>query len=183
MCFYGIYIYFSEAVWVYLNAPRGRNHFYDDYLRMQADDECFVSLLTVDDMAHIDAKALERERKKKSKGLFLQEYYCSFDYGMEGAVYLDEMAALNKSGRYCRVPYDARFPVFVAWDIGYRDYTSIVFFQVDIGGQVRVIDHYQNNGEKLKHYADIIIGVIITIHHHRHLSIHEFPLEFRHYYF
>ena len=140
------------------STPRGMNHFYDDYVRMQNDPECFVSFLTVEDMQHISERDLERERKKKSKGLFLQEYYCSFLYGMEGAVYLDEMAALNAEGRYTTVDYDRQLPVWVAWDIGFRDYTSLVFFQIAIGGQIRVIDHYQNNGEKLKHYADVIAG-------------------------
>ena len=140
------------------STPRGRNHFYDDYIAMQNDPECYVSLLTVDDMHHISARDLQRERKKKSKGLFLQEYYCSFDYGMEGAVYLEEMADLNKSGRYCSVPYDPNLPVYVAWDIGYRDYTAICFFQIELGGRIRFIDHYQNNGEKLRHYVDVING-------------------------
>lgn len=138
------------------STPRGRNHFYDDYIAMNNDPLCYTSLLTVDDMGHIKPEALERERKKKSKGLFLQEYYCSFDYGMEGAVYLDEVADMNKEGRYCSVPYAHTLPVHVAWDIGYRDATSLVFFQVELGGRIRIIDHYRNNGEKLKHYADEI---------------------------
>lgn len=140
------------------STPRGRNHFYDDYIAMQNDPECFVSLLTVEDMQHISERDLERERRKKSKGLYLQEYFCSFDYGMEGAVYLDEIAAMNREGRYCSVPHDANLPVHVAWDIGYRDYTALVFFQIEMGGRVRVIDHYQNNGEKLRHYVDVIAG-------------------------
>ena len=140
------------------STPRGRNHFYDEYVRMSADPECFVSMLTCEDMGHISQRMLDRERKKKSEGLFLQEYYCSFDYGLEGAVYLREMAAMAKEGRYCSVPYEPSLPVWIAWDIGFSDYTSLVFFQVEMGGRVRVIDHYQENGQKLKHFVDVIAG-------------------------
>jgi len=138
------------------STPRGRNHFYEEYVEMSGNPDCFTSLLTVEDMDHIPQEALDREKRKKSKGLFLQEYYCSFDYGLEGAVYLDEMAAMNKEGRYTHVPYDRNYPVWVAWDIGFRDATSLCFFQVELGGRVRIIDHYRANGEKLKHFVDLI---------------------------
>ena len=138
------------------STPRGRNHFYDEYIRMKNDPLCFTSLLTVDDMGHISPEALAREKAKKSEGLFLQEYYCSFDYGLEGAIYLHEMADMAKEGRYCSVPYDPSQSVFVAWDIGFRDATSLVYFQLGMGGEIRVIDHDQANGQKLKHYVDLI---------------------------
>ena len=50
---------------------------------------------------------------------------------------------------------DPELPVHTAWDLGYGDATAIWFYQVHFG-EVRVIDYYQNNGEGIEHYLDIL---------------------------
>lgn len=131
--------------WLVVNStPRGKNWFYDYYMQCLADPDAFTTLLTAEDCQHISAKNLERERRRKSKGLFLQEYMCSFDHGMEGSIYLDEMGDMLKDGRITEVPYDKAQPVYTAWDIGYDDVTAIVFFQVGLGGMIYVIDYYED---------------------------------------
>jgi phage terminase large subunit len=42
--------------------------------------------------------------------------------------------------------------VHTAWDIGFGDSTSITFWQ-EIGGELRIIDFYENHGEGIAHYA------------------------------
>lgn len=46
-------------------------------------------------------------------------------------------------------------PVHTAWDLGIGDSTSIWMFQV-VGREIRVIDYYENNGEPIPHYCDVL---------------------------
>jgi phage terminase large subunit len=43
------------------------------------------------------------------------------------------------------VPWEPRWPVVTAWDLGIDDVTAIVFAQV-VGREVRVIDYYEAQG-------------------------------------
>jgi hypothetical protein len=52
-------------------------------------------------------------------------------------------------------PWESGFKVHTAWDIGVRDSTAIIFFQM-IGRTIRVIDCYEKNKEGLEHYIKII---------------------------
>ncbi len=53
------------------------------------------------------------------------------------------------------MPYEPLLPVHTAWDLGIGDSTAIWFFQV-AGKEVRVIDHYENHGQGLPHYASVL---------------------------
>jgi hypothetical protein len=79
------------------------------------------------------------------------EFYNNPDIPLEGAYYAKEMERVKKSGRIGNVPYDARFPVYTAWDIGH-DMTVIVFVQL-IHQEIRVIDCIYKSEEGLPHYV------------------------------
>jgi hypothetical protein len=65
------------------------------------------------------------------------------------------MLKVREEGRITPVlPVPGR-PVHRAWDIGVRDDTSIVWFQV-YGGKIYVIDAYTNNGAGVEHYAGVV---------------------------
>ena len=143
--------------WLVVNStPRGKNWFYDYFMELQADPDAYTCILTADDCGHIPPHILEREKRRKSKGLFLQEYYCSFAHGMEGSVYLQEMADVDSSGRICNVPHDPGLQVHTAWDIGYDDKTAVVWFQVGLGGDIRIIDYVEESGEQPAYYLAMI---------------------------
>ena len=63
---------------------------------------------------------------------------------IEGAVYDEDLAKLEKNGRLSRVPYDPRHEVHTWWDIGRSDYTAVWFAQY-IAREVRLIDYFQVN--------------------------------------
>ena len=135
--------------------PRGRNHGYELFERLQQDPNSFAQLLTCDDTGHMSAEALALEKREMSEELFMQEYFASWDFGLEGAFYARQMNQAERDGRICDVPYDQGLLVHVAWDIGLRDSTALWFFQVT-PGQIRWIDYYEAHGEQLKHYVDVI---------------------------
>ena len=89
-----------------------------------------------------------------SEELIKQEFYCSWEYGLEGAYYLKQIARARKEDRLTALPI-MDVPVRTGWDLGVRDSTGIWFWQAD-GAFINIIDYYENSGEGLAHYAKIL---------------------------
>lgn len=75
---------------------------------------------------------------------------------VHGAYYANEMQRLRSQGRIRHVPYDPGAPVNTYWDLGINDTTAIWFHQF-IAGEHRFIRAYENSGESLDHYAQVLL--------------------------
>lgn len=139
---------------IFLSTPRGRNHLRDLYDIAINSPNWFVHYLTLDDTKHISVEAIEDEinRGEMSRDMALQEYYCSWDFGVEGAYYTKYIDKLKLNGQIGEVPWDPSLRVNVAFDLGMRDKTCLVFWQ-NKGDTIRVIDSYSNSDVGLEHYA------------------------------
>lgn len=74
---------------------------------------------------------------------FEQEYECSFDAAVEGAVYAKDIEALRQMGRIrTDIIVNPLRPVHTAWDLGFDDACAIWFFQ-QIGDEVRIVDYLE----------------------------------------
>lgn len=142
---------------IFLSTPRGKNHLWDLYQIASNSNEWFCQKLTVADTQHISMEEIERERAlgEMSSDLIEQEYFTSFEMGVEGSYYAKYIDRLRINGQITDVPWEPTFPVYTAWDLGYNDPTVIIFFQL-IGQTIRVIDCYENNKQGLEHYAKIV---------------------------
>ena len=74
----------------------------------------------------------------------------------KGAIFGDDISRAREQGRLCRVPYDPMLPVDTDWDLGSGDATAIWFSQQTRSGEIRLIDYYENSGEGLPHYAQVL---------------------------
>lgn len=140
---------------MFVSTSRGKNHFYELYKIAQDNPkDWFISRLTIDDTGVVSPELIQKERDEglMSEDLIQQEYYVSFDAGVEGAYYAKYLDRLKLLNQITLVPWEPAFPVHTAWDIGVRDSTAIIFFQ-QIGGAVRVIDCYEKTKEGLEHYV------------------------------
>lgn len=139
---------------IFLSTPRGRNHFFDLWEIAQNSDNWFNYYLTVDDTKHIPLEAIEDEiaRGETSRDMALQEYWCSWNYGVEGAYYTKYIDSLKLKGQIGEVPWDPSLSVNVSFDLGMRDKTCLVFWQ-NKNDTIRVIDSYSNSDVGLEHYA------------------------------
>ena len=137
------------------STPRGRiNHLYELYQIALNSPEWFCYKLTLDDTQHISRHTIEKEKAEglMSEDLIMQEYYTSFDLGIEGSYYSRYIDKMRLNGQITNVPWEPSFKVHTAWDLGMRDATSIIFFQT-VGTTVRIIDCYENTSQGLEHYA------------------------------
>jgi hypothetical protein len=142
---------------LFISTPRGKNHMWDLYNIATYSPDWFCYKLTVEDTNHISLADIEMERREgiMSQDLIEQEYYTSFTMGVEGAYYAKYLDRMRVKAQIGTVPWEPGFKVHTAWDLGVRDSTCILFFQV-IGQTVRIIDCYEKNKEGLEHYVKVI---------------------------
>lgn len=78
----------------------------------------------------------------------------AFENSIEGAYYAKQFTQIYKDGRICE-GFDNDAKVNTAWDIGVGDSTCIWFYQ-KVGNEIHLIDYYENSGEGLEHYANVL---------------------------
>lgn len=150
-------ILLKNGGWAVFNGtPRGKNHQYELHTMANRNEDWFVQKLTIDDTNLISQQQLDKERKEgRSEEILQQEYYCSYDRGIEGTFYGKLIDEAHRSGRIGNVPYDPAVAIDTYWDLGFGDSTAIVFTQ-SVGQELHVIDYYENHGEGLTHYAKML---------------------------
>jgi len=93
--------------------------------------------------------------KDKDPDAYSHIWEGELDIRKSGAVYARLIDKARSDGRITSVPYDPAYEVFTAWDLGWGDSTAIWFLQF-AGRELRWIDCYENSGEGLDHYAQLI---------------------------
>lgn len=163
----------ASAGWaLFISTVRGRNHFYDLYEAVRDRDDWFCEKLTIEDTRHITVEEIEKEIESGqiSRDLAMQEFWNDFNLGVEGSFYGKYIDDLRKKNQITDVPWEPYLPVFTAWDLGYNDNTSIIFFQIQ-GPNIRIIDHYSNNKQGLEHYAKVVKSKEYT--YAKHIAPHD----------
>jgi hypothetical protein len=149
--------------WVtFIGTPKGRNEFSAIYERSKTIEGWFSAMLRASETGILDEAELISARQDMTPEQYEQEFECSFDAAILGAYYGKEIAEAARAGRITEVPYEPALPVHTSWDLGIGDSTAIWFWQVS-GGEIRVIDHYENNGQGLAHYAKVIAAKGIAL--------------------
>lgn len=140
----------------FIGTPNGKNQFYDVVQQAKADPAWFFAEYKASQTGLIPETELASARTTMTPDEYAQEYECSFEASVKGAIYAAELDAARTSGRIDRVPVEPVLPVDTYWDLGVGDSTAIWFAQSLRSGEVRVIDYYEASGEGLPHYAQVL---------------------------
>lgn len=139
----------------FIGTPKGHNAFYEIHQQAQALPEWFSLLLKASETGIIPEAELADARKTMTADQYAQEFECSFEAAIQGAIYAKELQAAREAKRIGRVPHDPALPVHTVWDLGVGDATAIWFIQL-LGHEARLIDYYEASGEGLPHYAKVL---------------------------
>lgn len=148
------------------STPYGKNHYWQLLqIAKELPHIWTVFEKKTSDLQHITPQALEEERARMSPEKFAQEYECSFERGISGAIFGRALDDIKRNGQITSVSWEPGLLVYCAIDIGVNDATTIVWFQVvGDGTLIRVIKAYSNNNMGLDHYAKIIKEQPYTYH-------------------
>jgi phage terminase large subunit len=148
---------------LFLGTPNGKNQFFDIAQHAKVEEakgnaDWAFREYKASQTGLLDAGYLASARAVMTEDEYQQEFECSFEAAVRGAIYSRELEAARNAGRITRVPYDSALPVDTDWDLGVGDSTAIWFSQSTRGGEIRLIDYYEASGEGLPHYAQVLQG-------------------------
>lgn len=161
------------ALWI--TTPRGKNHAYKTWKTSVGMKGWFSSLLSIRDTKREDGVTpviseaqVEQIRKEAQaagedadEGTIASEYYCDWDAPVPGAIWGEELQAMQREGRICSVPWEPGVPVDTVWDLGWDDSTAILFAQ-RVGRETRVINAMSGNRMSLSHWVNEVKGLPYT---------------------
>jgi phage terminase large subunit len=146
----------GSEIWVSFNTKNITDPTYQRFVA-QADDRMLVKKVSWRDNPFF-SDVLNDERKKlesEDPEAYLHVWEGEPDTRRSGFIYAKQLSKARDEQRITSVPYDPSCEVFTAWDLGFGDATSIWFLQF-VGRELRWIDFYENSGQQLDHYVELI---------------------------
>lgn len=149
---------------LFMGTPNGRNQFYrvingdpgTSFQGARHDPDWFFAEFKASQTGYVAESELKDSRAQMTADEYEQEYECSFEASVKGAVFARELVALRQQGRITAVPYDPAMLVDTWWDLGVGDATAIWFVQSSPSGEIRLIDYHEASGEGLPYYAGVL---------------------------
>jgi hypothetical protein len=140
---------------IFSGTPKGKNHFWDLLQSIKNNPDWYVRIHKSSETGYIREEELIDSKRSMTPDEYEQEWECSFEAAIKGAFYGDELLEAEK--RITGGVFEPALPVNTAWDIGYRDDTAIIFFQLH-GKEIRIVDFYSNSGMTIAEYAGVLKG-------------------------
>ena len=146
------------ALWIY--TARGYNHGFSTYEAAKNNPNAFAQLLTVEQTGVISTAELQEDRAEKmalfgpegGDALWRQEWFNDWSAANMHAVIGAAVERAEKSGRITDFDISDE-PVEISCDLGFRDTTSVWFWQAKHGG-FDVVDYDQGIGMDADDWID-----------------------------
>ena len=138
---------------MFIGTPKGANHFKE--LRDFAADEENTAWALKEYKASQTGLIAEDELKDAKKAMgdnkYQQEFDISFDAPIVGSYYCEILNDIESKNHMREIETESATQKWTAFDLGMSDSTSIWVAET-IGGEIRVMDYYENHGQSLDHY-------------------------------
>jgi phage terminase large subunit len=72
---------------------------------------------------------------------------------VEGAIYFDEVARMERDGRVCNVPYDPMLKAHIVFDLGFNDEMAVSIVQRHVS-EIRIIKYIEDTQKTLAYYSN-----------------------------
>lgn len=155
---------------VFIGTPKGKNYFFELYEYAKKTEGWFASIHKASETKILDDDELKAAKSIMSEDLFDQEFECSFQAAITGSYYGTLIEEIEKNNKVVENLYDPELPVETWWDLGMND-STVIWFAQRHKGQIRLIDFYENAGEGLDHYANILESK--GYNYNRHIAPHD----------
>lgn len=141
---------------IFISTAYGKNHFYHMLQLAKREPDWFWEVITNDDSHLLTHEALQSELRELQaehgdsygKAIWLQEYFCSFDAAIPGAIWAESLDRLQLGGCIREFDLVRESPIFTGWDLGRTDDTAIWFYQFR-GHEIDVVDYWADSGCEL----------------------------------
>lgn len=144
----------GSEIWMSLNPELDTDETYLRFIQTPPPDSWVCKMNYTENPWFSDT--LERERAHAEATMSKADYeniwlgVCR--PAVSGAIYADEVALLHERGNICRVPYEAKFPVQVVFDLGWNDKMAICLVQKHLS-EIRVLEYIEDSHKTLDWYS------------------------------
>ena len=158
-----------EGFMIAIGTPQGHNAFFDLYQHGVHDEKWFTRLFKASETKVVKEEELIEAKKMMPPEIYEAEYECSFESNAIGSIYALGLNKADDENRITKVPYDPTIKVDTFWDLGMKDKTAIWFVQQK-GTAIHLIDYFEDSGESLEYYANILDdrGYVYNTHYLPH---------------
>jgi len=138
---------------MFIGTPKGANHFKElrDFASDVDNDTWQLKEFKASQTGLIAEEELLDAKKAMGDNKYNQEFEISFDSPIIGSYYGEMIKDLIDNNHVRDIPTESATGKWTAWDLGMSDSTSIWVCET-IGGEIRVMDYYENAGQSLDHY-------------------------------
>jgi hypothetical protein len=141
---------------VFGGTPKGKNQFWNIYeTSRKLPNEWFSLSLPASKSKLLPESELEAAKAQLAEDQYLQEYECSFEAAIIGAIWGTEMRKVTEDGRITKVENQIEVKTHTAWDLGHTDDTAIWWYQV-IGGEIHIVDFFALSGGTIEEFVSKI---------------------------
>ncbi len=142
---------------VFASTPRGKNLFHDVHRQAEGNSDWFAMTLKASESGIILPNELAELRRQMDPEEYAQEYECSFDAALKGAIYAKEVDALFADARVKSNLYDPSLETHCVFDLGFTDATVAIWWQQDPRTNARRIVRVRckSGTDIFEHIADI----------------------------
>jgi hypothetical protein len=124
------------------------------------DPQEYASRVTADE--YLSQEALERLRRKSIEKngndfFYQQEFMCDWGQASSTSYYGNILSIIEEKGNIGHYPYNKKYPVYTAWDLGMSDSTAVVFFQY-YDNRPRIIDYFETHDIGLEKIVKFVIN-------------------------
>jgi hypothetical protein len=141
---------------VFGGTPKGKNQFWNIYeTSRKLPNEWFSLSLPASKSKLLPESELDAAKAQLAEDQYLQEYECSFEAAIVGAIWGVEMRKLTEDGRVTKVENQIEVKTHTAWDLGHTDDTAIWWYQV-IAGEIHIVDYFALSGGTIEEFVSKI---------------------------
>lgn len=138
-----------------IGTPQGHNAFFDLYDHALHQKDWYAETFKASETDIISELELNEAKALMPEEIYEAEFECSFDSAAIGSIYAKGITKAEEEGRITKIPYDQSIKVSTFFDLGFADKTSIWFVQQK-GSAFHIIDYFEDSGEGLEYYAQIL---------------------------
>lgn len=140
---------------LFIGTPNGKNAFWEIRDYAATAEGWYLAEHKASETDILLPSELADAKRLMTSDEYAQEFECSFEASVRGAIFAKELEEARNQGRIGNHKMDSAIPVQTAWDLGMGDATAIWFYQV-YGSEIRLVDYYEASGEGLQHYISIL---------------------------
>ena len=91
---------------IFVGTPKGHNAFYDYYEQATGSDDWLAAVYKASQTGLLDDEELEAAKRMMTHDQYMQEFECSWNANVPGAIYGADLEKIATAGQITKVPYD-----------------------------------------------------------------------------